>query len=201
MTPYEIIGAPLTVWLAPLDTDFPAINAAPSEDWTRLGTNGDRNYEAGGVTVMHSKTFNKVRTAGASGPIKAFLDEEDLMFRLTLLDITLEQYAKALNDNAVTTTAAGSGTAGFKKIGLSENVGVTAEFALLVRGLSPYDEAMTMQYEVPRCYSSGSAEPVFRKGQPAGLALEFTALEDLSEGVAATERFGRILAQHQAPLA
>lgn len=196
MTPYEIIGAPLTVWLAPIGTAFPLIDAAPAVGWAKLGTNGDRNYSNDGVTAAHSKTYQQARPAGATGPVKAFLDEENLIIRLTLWDLTLEQYAYALNNNTVSTTAAGAGTAGFKKIGLSQSVGRTAEFALLARGLSPYDEAMNAQYEVPRCYDSGSAEPAFRKGAPAGLALELTALEDLA-AASEQERFGRFVAQHQ----
>lgn len=200
MTPYEIIGAPLTLWVAPVGTAFPLINAAPAPEWVKVGTNGDRSYENGGVTVTHGKSYDKVRTAGASGPIKAFLNEEDLMFGLTLLDITLEQYQLALNGNAITTVAPGAGTPGTKKIGLSEDVGRTKEYALLARGLSPYNEALAMQYCVPRCYQSGAPAPVFRKGGTgAGLALTFEALEDLT-AANAQERFGYILASHLAAL-
>lgn len=199
MTPFEIIGAPLTVWIAPVGTAFPLIDAAPGVGWTKLGTNGDRNYSNDGVTVMHSKTYQQAIPAGGTGPSKAFLDEEQLMIRLTLWDISLEQYAYALNNNDITTVAAGAGTAGHKKIGLSQSVGRTTEFALLARGLSPYNETMNAQYEIPRCYDSGSAEPVFRKGAPAGLALQFTALEDLAAS-SEQERFGRFRAQHQAAL-
>lgn len=194
MTPFEIIGAPLTLWLAPIGTAFPLISAAPGPGWTRIGTNGDRSYEQGGVTTMHAKTYSKVRPAGASGPVKAFLDEEDLMFRLTLLDLTLEQYQHALNGNTIATVAAGVGTPGTKKIGLSEDVGRTREYALLARGLSPYNEALAMQYCVPRCYQSGAPEVVYRKGGGgAGLALQFEALEDLTTSNP-QERFGYILA-------
>jgi hypothetical protein len=194
MSPYEIIGAPLTLWVAPVGTEFPLISAAPGAGWTKIGTNGDRSYEAGGVTVMHAKTFSKVRPAGASGPVKAFLDEEDLMFRVSLLDVTLEQYANALNGNTVTTTAAGVGTQGFKKVGMSEDVGRTREYALLARGLSPYNEALAMQYCVPRCFQSGAPEVVYRKGGGgAALALQYEALEDLTTEVA-QERFGYIIA-------
>jgi hypothetical protein len=195
MTPFEIIGAPLTLWVAPLGTAFPLINAAPAVAWTRLGTNGDRSYENGGITVSHSKTYSKVRTAGASGPVKAFLDEEDLMFRVTLLDLTLEQYANALNGNTVTTVAPAVGVQGTKRIGLSEDVGVTREYALLARGLSPYNELLSLQYEIPRCFQSGAPEVVFRKGSPAGLALTYEALENLSAATA-QERFGVLRAAH-----
>lgn len=191
----EIIGAPLTVWLAPVGTAFPTIGAAPAVAWIRLGTNGDRNYDNSGVEVIHGKVYEKVRTAGASGPVKAFLTEEDLMFRLTMLDVTIEQYAYALNNNAVTTVAPGAGTPGHRSIGLSEDVGRTAEFALLARGLSPYDPALSMQFEVPRCYQSGAPNPVFRKGTPAGLQLTFEALENT---LAATpqQRFGTLRQSH-----
>lgn len=195
MTPFEIIGAPLTIWVAPVATAFPLIGAAPAVAWVRLGTNGDRNYEAGGVTVSHSKSYSKVRTAGASGPVKAFLDEEDLMFGVTLLDLTLEQYQFALNGNAITTVAPATGVPGTKRIGLSEDVGVTREFALLARGPSPYNEVLSMQYEIPRCYQSGAPTPVFRKGQPAGLSLQFEALENLA-AANAQERFGILRAAH-----
>ena len=195
MTPYEIIGAPLSVYLAPIGTEFPEVGAAPAAPWTLLGTNGDRNYENGGVTVTHAKTYSKVRTAGATGPVKAFLEEEDLMFALTLLDVSLEQYAKALNDNTVSTVAPGAGQPGTKRIGLSESVGRTVEFALIARGLSPYDEGLAMQYCVPRCFQSGAPAPVFRKGEPAGLALQFEVLEDLS-AINEEERFGHLIAGH-----
>lgn len=196
MTPFEIIGAPLTLWVAPIGTAFPTIAAAPGVGWTKVGTNGDRNCENGGVTVTHRKTYDKVRTAGATGSVKAFLSEEDLMFGLTLLDITLEQYQFALNGNTVTTVAPASGQPGTKKIGLSEDVGRTREYALLARGLSPYNEALAMQYCIPRCYQSGAPAPVFRKGGTgAGLALSFEALEDLA-ATNGQERFGYILAAH-----
>lgn len=196
MTPFEIIGAPLTLWVAPVGTAFPTIAAAPGAGWIKVGTNGDRSYEQGGVTVTHGKAYDKVRPAGASGPVKAFLTEEDLMFGLTLLDITLEQYQLALNGNTITTVAPAAGQPGTKKIGLSEDVGRTKEYALLARGLSPYNEALAMQYCVPRCFQSGAPAPVFRKGGTgAGLALTFEALEDLAASTA-QERFGYILASH-----
>ena len=196
MSPFEIIGAPLTLWLAPVGTAFPEISAAPAAGWVKIGTNGDRSYEAGGVTVTHGKTYDKVRTAGASGPIKAFLNEEDLMFGVTLLDVSLEQYQFALNGNTITTVAAAAGQPGTKKIGLSESVGRTKEYALLARGLSPYNELLAMQYCVPRCYQAGAPAPVYRKGGTgAALALSFEALENLA-ATNEEERFGYFLAAH-----
>lgn len=198
MTPYEIVGAPLTLWLAPVGTAFPLINAAPAAGWIKVGTNGDANYSEEGVTVTHSETIATATPAGRTGAAKAWRTGEQLMVGVTLWDITLEQYAAALNGAVVATTAAGAGTAGFKKMGLSQNQDVTL-YALLARGVSPYGDGMAAQYQVPRCYQSGNPAPQYQKGVPTGLALEFMALED-PNAASAAERFGSLIAQHQAPL-
>lgn len=199
MTPYEIVGAPITLWLAPIGTAFPLIDEEPdSGDWQIIGTHGTRNQSEDGVTATHSQTLTVARPGGTTGPVKAFRSEEDLKLSLTIWDITLEQYRIALNGNVLATTAAAAGAAGFKKLGLSQGFNVT-EYALLARGLSPYDEKMNAQYQVPRVYQSGNPAVAYKKGVPAGLALEFTALEDLG-AVSDDFRFGSMVFQHQAAL-
>lgn len=200
MEPYEIIGAPYTLWIAPTGTAYPAIDDDPdAEDWTLIGTNGNRNYDENGVTVSQKQTLNYARPAGATGPVKAFRTDEDFSLSLVLWDLTLEQYKYAMNGNPVATTAAGSGTAGFKKLGLYRGSQVR-EFALLLRGISAYDPAMNAQFEIPRAVDAGNPETVFTKGKPAGLQLNFMAMEDLN---AASEdlRFGVLRMQHQDALA
>lgn len=197
--PFEILAAPFTLWAAPTGTAFPTISAAPAEAWKKIGTSGDRNYSDEGVTVAHSQSIKTVRGAGATGPQKAWRTEEDLVASLTLWDLTLEQYAIAMNGNTVATTAAGIATAGFKTLKLYQGVQV-ATMALLIRGdVSAYGDGWNSQYEIPVCFQSGSPEPVFSKGDPAGLALEFTALEDPAAATA-DARFGRLVMQHALPL-
>lgn len=198
MEPYEIIGQPLELYLAPIGTAFPLIDAAPAVDWVNVGTSGVNSQDENGVTVTHSQTITKARPGGTTGVRKVFRTEEELMFKVTLWDVSLEQYLLALNSNTIATTAAGSGTAGFKQLGLSRGKTVAA-YALLARGVSPYDDAMAAQYQVPRCYQSASPAIAYKKGVPAGIELEFTALEDLN---AATDdvRFGSMVFQHQAAL-
>lgn len=195
--PYEVIAAPFTMWLAPVATAFPLIDAAPGGSWTKVGTSGDLNYKADGVTVRHGQTVNLWRSLGDTGPRKAFRTEEELMISLILADVSLEQYLIALNHNTVTTVAPG-GEAGYKKIGLSRGPGVTTK-ALLVRGPSPYDTNMNMQYEVPIVVHVGSPELVYRKDEPVGLALEFQAMVDPTAGTE-QERFGRLVGQTFAAL-
>lgn len=195
MSNREIVAGPLTLFLAPVGTAFPAINAAPATPWVRLGSNGARNYDVPGVTVMHSATYTKTRSAGATGPLVAFIDDEDLMFRLTLLDYTLEQYTYALEQNAITTVAAAAGVPGTRTMGLSKGMGRATEFALIAEGFSPYLDGQPVRFLVPRCYQSGNAELVHRKAVPIGISLEFTALEDNAAANEA-QRFGRLVAAH-----
>lgn len=196
---FEIIARPFTVYWAPVGESFPAIDAAPAGNWTKIGSSGDRNYTEEGVQVAHSQNIEQVRAAGGTGPIKAFRTEEGLAISFILMDMLLEQYKLALNNNAVATTAAGSGTAGYKELPVYQGQDVQT-LALLIRGdVSPEGANWKSQYEVPVCFQSGSPEPVFQKGTPAGLALEFTALED-PDAASEDARFGRLVVQHQTAL-
>lgn len=198
MTPYEIIGSPLSLWLAPLATAFPLIDVAPGVAWKLIGTNGTANQDDSGVVVTLSQKIEVARPAGRTGPVKAWTSEEDFMISIGLWDLSLEQFQYAIAGVVPTTVAAGVGTAGYKKTGLTRGVEVT-QYALLARGVSPYADNMNAQFEVPRVYQSGSPKPRFGKGKPAALELEFTALEDLA-AASAGERFGRLIAQTAAPL-
>jgi len=179
-------------------TTFPLVNAAPPAAWVRVGTSGNVNYDEDGVTVSHVGKREMTRSAGLTGPIKAFITEEDLIIAVKLLDVSLEQYATALNKLLPTTTAATTGVPGTKRLGLSQGASIR-EYALLARGASPDGPNFVAQYQVPRCFQSGDAKPVYKKGKPATLDLEFTALEDLS-AANEFERFGLLVSQHQAPL-
>ena len=198
MTATVIIASAPTLWLAPVGTAFPLVNAVPPVAWVRVGTSGDVNYDEDGFTVSHVTKQETVRSAGRTGPIKAFTTEEDLIISVKLMDVSLEQYATALNKLLPTTIAAATGVPGTKRLGLSQGANIR-EYALLARGAGPDGPTFLAQYEVPRCFQSGNAKPVYKKGKPATLELEFTALEDLST-TSEFERFGRLVSQHQAPL-
>jgi len=197
--PYEIVAAPFELWVAPVGTTFPLIDEAPESPWTLVGTSGDLNYTEDGVTVSHKQKTDIFRALGSTGPRKIFRSEEDQTISLKLADISLEQYALALNYNTVSTTPAGVGTAGFKSIGLSRGLDVPQR-ALLVRGegASAYGSGWNKQYEVPVAVQTGDPDVVYVKGKPAALALQFTTLED-PDASDDTERFGRIIDQTADP--
>jgi len=66
--PEEVVAAPLTIWLAPVGTAFPEIDAAPGVGWEKLGTEGDMNYDESGVSVSHAETVNDFTPAGSTMP-------------------------------------------------------------------------------------------------------------------------------------
>jgi hypothetical protein len=197
--PYEVVAQPFEAYRAPVATVFPEIQAEPSEDWDIIGTSGDRNYSEDGVTIQHTQSVEEFRSLGSVGPIKAFRTEEGLRISFVLHDVSLEQYARSLNDNTVTTVPAAGTSGGYKKVGLSRGR-VMSEFALLLRGsgASPYGPDWNVQYEVPKVVQVGEAEVVYQKGEPAGIQLEFLALED-PDAASEDERFGRLIAQNAEP--
>lgn len=195
-TPYEIIAAPFDVYRAPVGTAFPLVNATPSASWKLIGSNGSLNYDEAGITISHGQDFEKFRALGDAGVRKMFRTAEELAIKLKLFDITLEQYAAALNDNTITTVAAASGVPGTKKIGMSRGFAV-ATMALLIRGnVTPYgaNAAWNMQYEIPVAAQVGTPSVIYNKSTPVGLDLEWMVLVDPSAATA-DERFGRIITQ------
>jgi hypothetical protein len=192
--PYEIIAAPFTLYLAPPATPFPAVDEDPSAPWVKVGTSGPLDMFPDGVTVDHSQTPVVFRSGGGTGPRKVFRSEEDFKIKLKLADMTLEQYALALNSNHITETPAGPGVAGQKSVGLTRGFNM-ATMALLARGaVSPYMEGGAEQYEVPLVQQTSNPSVVYKAGEPAGLDLEFTAIEDPSATDDA-EKFGRLVVQ------
>ena len=194
--PFEIVAAPFTLWVGAEGVTFPDVDETPGAEFTKVGTSGDLNYTEDGVTIAHAQTVEMFRALGSTGPRKAFRTEEDLRVSLVLADVSLEQYALAMEYNTVTTTAAGVGSPGYKSLGLSRGLNV-ARRALLVKGIdsSPYGTGWGSQYEIPVAVQVGEPEVVYVKGEPAGLALEFSVLED---PLASTtdERFGRYVGQN-----
>lgn len=192
--PHSITTGPVTLYLAPTGETFPAIDATPAGNWEVLGTAGDRDIAEGGVTVTYTPTLMEIMSDGSSGPRDARITAESLVIEGEIIDSSLEELAKLLNDVAVTDTAPGSGVAGHRSITIYKGVGQAARFALLIRGESPYMDARNLQIELPVVYQSGPIAPVYVKGEPVKYAFSFTALEDPDAGSAAT-RFGRFRAQ------
>ena len=199
-TPFEIIAAPVTVYQAAIGEAFPLIDAAVAGNWAKIGTSGDQNITEDGVTVAHPDETEAFYSIGGTGPRKVFRIREGFMCRFVLADIALEQYRHVLDGNSVTDTAAASGVAGIREVDLYRGSTVN-QIALLIRGtFSAYGDTWNTQFQIPNCYQTGSPEPVFQKGVPAGLAFEYTAIEDPLAATAG-DRFGKLVMQDATALA
>ncbi len=193
--PYEILGMPADVYVAAIGSTFPDIDATPNPaTWTLLGVDGNLNYTPDGVRAGSPQNFNVWRSLGSAAPRKVFRTEEDGRYGVTVADMTLEQFEQVLG-NTLTTVASGGGTAAHKWVGLSRGLNI-ATIALLIRvpGGSPYMANGNLQYEIPRAQQTGSPEVIFRRDQPALLAMEWMALVD-PDAATEAEQLGRIVAQ------
>jgi len=157
------------------------VDANPSGSWTKLGTSGPLNYDESGVSIEQGQEIAKWRGLGAAESIKAFRVSADTIIKFLLADMTLEQYAYALNGNAVTTVAASSGVAGNKSISLSRSL-LVSSYALLARGASSHGDFVG-QFEFYNVIHVGKPNPVFVKDKPAMLDMTFEALRDTTLGV------------------
>jgi len=181
-TPYEILAAPFTLYVATAGTAEPDVDDSVLTGWTKLGANGDANYNEDGVTVTHEQEVATFSGLGRTGQLKAWRTNESMMVEAEIHDITAELYSDVLNNAAVTTTAAGAGVPGSKHLDTLQGYDVTL-FALLVRGnSSPYGDGWNAQYWLPRVFQNENPAPVLKKGEPAGLQVSYVALEDLTDG-------------------
>ena len=183
--PYEILAAPMTIYLNAANTTEPKVDDDPTAEaspWFKLGTTGDGNYDEDGVQYHQNQELEFFRPLGSTGRRKAWRPEEDPMLELTVYDLTAEHYRKSLNDASITTVAAAAGIPGSKRLSLKQGYDVT-RFALLARAsYSPYGDSWNMQYWLPVVVQGGSPEPVFKKGEPAGLKFEMEVMDDPTNG-------------------
>lgn len=173
--PFEVVAAPYDVYASPTGTAMPATDAAPSGAWKLVGTSGSRSQTEAGVTVTNSQTVGEFTGAGGTVVRKRWRQAEGVTVALAIADVSITQYAMAM-DAAVTVVAPGSTQAGESHFEMYRGTQV-ASYALLVRGISPFNDAYVMQYEIPAVHQLGNPAPNFSKQNPAELAVEYHAFE------------------------
>lgn len=195
MDPNEIVGGgPFRLYYAPKGEACPAVEDAHDTlvggNWVELGWLADD-----GITVNHTQTVNRHRALRYRGPVKVFSTDEDIEIQALVEGLSAETYAAILNDITVTTTGAGGGAAGFKRVPLSRGF-TMGEFAVLFRFPSPEMEGGQGQYYVPRAFPDGNPAPAFTKGDAAGLQVTFVGLVDETQDDG--DELGWIDMQHEA---
>lgn len=171
ITPYEVRVGPGRVYVAPTGTAFPLVGAAPAAAWIDLGRT------EGGVTIRHTKETEAITVDQAMLPVKEVVTAKRLEIEFALAEITVERYAKLLEDATITTTAAGTGVPGTKKVTLFGNDS-HKQFAMLVRVPSGSFDGDS-QYELKNVVrGSGDMEMAFKKGEKTVIPTTWVALED-----------------------
>lgn len=171
--PFSQLTGVLNVYLAPAGTTEPDVDETPSGSWVRLGdTDGDQS-------VQHSGALTYFRDNHHQNPRKAVRPEEDLIIKVTLVDLTLESYAKIMH--ATTNVTSVSGPPATKKMALARGF-TPSEYAVTLRGaaLSPYG-SYPGQYYIPRAVIDGEPELTWAKDGRPGIEVVIHALEDTDQ--------------------
>jgi hypothetical protein len=199
--PFEIISMPADVYVASTGEPAPSVDfGVPGGNWTILGSNGKRNQSTAGVKLTFSETLKPHTTAGATGNVKVFRTFEEIQAEMVIEDLTMETFAKAMNNAGITEIAQASGVAGYKGFGLKQGFDVML-WAMLIRlNGSPYGDGMNLIWWIPCAYENGAISHVYdSEGTVAGTQFKFVTLEDPNAANEA-ERFGRVWAQTAAAL-
>lgn len=182
MAAYDILIGVGKIYVAAVGTAFPTLDAEPGASWRYVGPTSD------GIKVDFDETINEFSSDQDIGTVEAIRSSETMMISANLFEATLENLADVMSQE-VTTVAAGSGTLGYKQIGMSRGAAVTKK-AILFRANSPYG-AYPGQYELPYGYLSGKVGLEYKKDGMVVVPAEFHALID-PNATDETEKFGRI---------
>lgn len=199
-TPYEIVVAPASIYVAPHGEAFPDVDEAPAGNWVLLGSNGKENMDPAGVTINQGQTVDLHTPYGTTAPVKATRSAESIMFSFTLWDLLAVEYARLVNHNTVTPTAAGSGTPGYDTVNIYQGFNVTNKAWLIrLEDGSPEGTGWNAQWEYPKGVIQGSPALSITKNAPIGLAFEVQVLFDTTES--SGEELGRFIVQDATALA
>lgn len=173
--PEQNLAFPLTAYLAPVGTAMPLVDDDPADfdpAWEVLGIDGDKDYDDTGVVVDQSEGVFDLVPAGSTTVKKRFrISETNGAAKLNLIDVSPDTAAKVLNDAQVTTVAPTTGVAGSKRFSLTRGAKV-AQFAVLLRGVSPVDNDLNMQFEYPKAFVSVNGQSTYNKGVVTAMPVE-----------------------------
>lgn len=192
MSAYNILVGVGKLYVADVGTAFPSLDQDPTAvaGWTYLGPTD------AGVKVDLDETINEFSSDQDIGVVEAVRSAEKVMISANLFEATVDHLALLLAQTPATVPA-GTGTQGYKKIGLSRGSSVTKK-AFLFRGNSAYGPYHA-QYEVPYGYLSGKVGMEYKKDGMTVVPSEFHSLIDPNASSDA-EKHGRLLMGNAAAL-
>lgn len=179
------------LYIAPVGSTFPAVNAAPTAPWAGLGETQD------GITLTMSESLERIHVDQRTGAVKVVRTEESIQVETNLALATMDNLA-TMTGNSVASVAPSAVVIGTDALKLHKGFTV-AEYALLYRGtFSPEDDddggPYPAQFELPRVHLSGDVALAFQKGANAQIPFSAELLEDL-DAADPTDSFGRLIVQ------
>jgi len=185
----EVYLGPCEVYVAPVGEAFPAVNVAPSGNWTLVGKHGSRNYTEDGVVVRRPTTAEQIGALGTTMTRKVGISRTGFEVEFTVMDMEPDAMVLAFGgeESTITDTAQSAGVAGNEAFPMPTSP-IPLERAILLRwGRSPFGAAFNSQIEVAVASQIGAAEGTFSKSNPFGLRQHWVAIEPVS-GPAVTVR-------------
>src|SRR3990172_3199979 len=198
VAPFAIIAGPGKVWAKSLGVGGSPITmpgVEPAEDPTEAipttswAAEDFMGRTEGGVTVRNPQSVELLYVDQVILPLKGIRTEASLEVEYQIAEITLERYAKLMNDALVTTAAGPPAVKHFRFPASTEVV----RFSVLVRFPSPYENTRA-QIHIPVAIMSGEPEMTFVKDDKATLSVTWQGLEDPAN----LGTFGRIIAKTSA---
>lgn len=173
--PNEIIVGPAEVYVAPVGTSFPAVNAAPSAPWMLVGAAGSKNYAESGVILRRPVTVNQIRMLGSTAPRKQVVSETSFEVEFNVADLSPEMMMLGYGGLPQDIAVAGAQ----QKIVLPTSP-VPNSFAVLVRveGQSPLLDGGNCQWEIYNAIQAGNGQGTFTKTAAFEQGHMWNAFED-----------------------
>lgn len=169
-TKEKIVVGPASIYVAPVGTTYPDVSAAPAGAWVFVGAT------KGGTKIKPTIKRTEHGTDQDTAPVRVTEAERQYAVTADLAETTLENTRIALGlTAAVSTVAPGAGTGGYKGLRVEGQFDVP-EYALLVRGKSPYGITWNADYRFPRVYVSAEPEEGHTKDGQKVVTTEFKTL-------------------------
>ena len=159
----EIIRGPVMIFLADPNTAHPEIGVVPpSTDWTKIGA----SLSDDGLAMAFNDEEEDTTTLDSPMVKEINIISVGIEYTVSIIDMTVETFARIQNGVGVTTQAPGSNTAGYREMTLG--YGFTVKYyAVLAKGQSPYAEGMAHQVYLPKARVKVAEGPTLAKSGDA----------------------------------
>lgn len=168
-TPYDQLIGTWKVYVGPVGEAKPDVDEVPAGNWVELGPTDEAQE------LRYQGTLTYFRDNDHSGAVKAIRPEESIVIAVTVVGLTVENYAKILHSASNVVTEAGPPAT--KKIPHKRGF-YPSSYALLLRGESdsPYGNFPGQHY-FPYVVTDGEPTETRTRDGRSSLMVEWNVME------------------------